>query len=93
MADLKAGTLADFASSMAAYMEKAMQNEWLAVKGTALPSGPGDEDRKILFAAVAQGVLKYLYDHRADISTLSAGGDSHQHTADFTVSAYRTPLP
>jgi hypothetical protein len=38
-------------------------------------------------------VLKYLYDHRADISTLSAGGDSHQHTADFTVSAYRTPLP
>jgi hypothetical protein len=72
-----------------------MQNEWLAVKGTALPGGPGDEDRKILFAAIAQGVLKYLYDHRADISTVEAGGGgaAHQHTADFGVSVYRTPLP
>jgi hypothetical protein len=93
MADLKAGTLGDIAESMAAYIEKAMQNEWLAVKGTSLPGGPGDEDRKILFAAVAQGLLKYLYDHRADIATLTAGSDSHKHTADFTVSAYRTQLP
>jgi hypothetical protein len=89
MDNLKAGTLADFANGMAAYIEKAMQNEWLAVKGTALPSGPGDEDRKILFAAVAQGVLKYLYDHSADISTIATGDE---HIA-FGMSAYRTPLP
>lgn len=94
MADLKAGTLVDFAGSMAAYIEQAMRNEWQAVKGTPLPSSLGEEDRRILFAAVAQGVLKYLYDHRADIATTTAnGGGAHAHTLEFGVSTYRTPLP
>lgn len=90
---LRAGTLADFANSMAAYMERAMQNEWQAVKGYALPASVGAQDRRILFAAVAQGVLKYLLDHADDVTTTEQGGESHKHKLVFTVTAYRTPLP
>ena len=95
---LKSGTVDDFAASLAAYLDQAMQNEWQAVKGEALPiSGPGVEDRRILFAAIAQGVLKFLADHVDDLITTdnSAGGGlgTHHHTMAFTVDTYRTPLP
>jgi hypothetical protein len=91
--DLRAGTLADFANSMAAYMERAMQNEWQAVKGYALPASIGAQDRRILFAAVAQGVLKYLLDHTNDLTTTQVSAETHTHKLVFTVTAYRTPLP
>ena len=90
---LRAGTLADLANSMSSYMERAMQNEWRQVKGYALPGGAGEQDRKILFAAVAQGLLKYLYDHQADVETSTAGGGNHKHRLSFSVGAYRAPLP
>ena len=93
---LKAGTLDDFGGSLAEYIDIAMKNEWRLVKGEELPSGLGEDDRRILFAAVAQGVLKFLYDHRADlITTAESGGgaDPHRHSMDFTVDTYRTPLP
>lgn len=56
---LKPGRVDDFTNSMAAAMEDAFQDEWLDVKGTALPER-GEEDRKILFSAVARGVVKHL---------------------------------
>lgn len=94
---LKAGTLDDFAGSLASYIDKAMQNEWQAVKGEPLPAGQGEDDRKILFAAIAQGVLKFLVDHGGDLITSdeTADGDlsPHHHTMAFTVDDYRTPLP
>jgi len=95
---LKAGTVANFASSLAAYIDQAMKNEWLAVKGEPLPTGDqGADDRKILFAAIAQGVLKFLADHRDDLITTDESGDggltNHHHTMAFTVDTYRTPLP
>jgi len=93
MANLKAGTADDFSASLAAYMERAMQNEWRAVKGEGLPAGLGVQDRRILFAAIAQGVLKFLYDHRHDISSTPDGGASHQHKLEFGVITYRSPLP
>jgi len=55
----KAGTVANFSNSMAAAMEQAFEDEWIDVKEEALPGG-GEEERKILFAAVAQGLLSYL---------------------------------
>jgi len=96
--DLKAGTVQDFAASMAAYIDQAMQNEWQAVKGEPLPSGDqGAEDRKILFAAIAQGVLKFLGDHVNDLVTTTNSGDggltNHHHAMAFKVDTYRTPLP
>ena len=56
---LKAGTVLDFNASMAAAMEQAFKDEWFDVKQEALP-GVGEEERKILFAAIAQGLLSYL---------------------------------
>lgn len=61
---LKPGRVDDFTNSMAAAMEDAFQSEWLDVKGTALP-GKGEEDRKILFSAVARGVVKHLQENAA----------------------------
>ena len=59
---LKAGTVADFGNSLAAAMEDAMQDEWQAVKGVPLP-GQGEEDRRLLFVAIARGLFVYLKAH------------------------------
>lgn len=94
MADLKAGTVAnpqDFANSMAQYMEEAMKEEWFRVKGEPLHAEVGAQDRRILFAAVAQGVLRYLEDNLATLATTSVDGDGyHTHTLTFGVTAHRS---
>jgi hypothetical protein len=59
---LKSGSVSNFNDSMAQAMEQAFQVEWNVVKGEPLPEG-GEEERKILFAAVAQGMLSYLSDN------------------------------
>lgn len=93
MAALRAGTFHDFANSMAAYIDEAMRAEWADAKGTPLPAGLGADDRKILFAAIAQGVLKYLHHHlAADIVTNTRDGGSHAHRLLFTVEAYQSEL-
>jgi hypothetical protein len=80
MAKLKAGTVADFSGSLAAEMEAAMKAEWISVKGEPLPSPTGEEDRKIMFVAIARGLLKYLEDHRSEVFTSEESEDDHQHT-------------
>lgn len=96
--ELKAGTVDNLASSLALYIDTAMNNEWQAVKGEPLPGDDqGAQDRQILFAAIAQGVLKFLADHVGDLVTTDDSGDSglttHHHAMNFTVGTYRTPLP
>ena len=56
---LKPGHVLDFADSMAEAMEEAFKSEWQAVKGVALPDR-GEEDRRLLFSAIAQGVVAHL---------------------------------
>ncbi len=56
---MKAGTVSDFAGSMAEAMENALKQEYQAVKGEPLP-GLGVEDRRLLLVAIAQGVVRYL---------------------------------
>lgn len=71
--------------TMTAYIEAAMQEEWRAARNEELPEA-GAEDRRILFAAVAKGVLRYLYAHRADLLTSHRIDDvigDHRHRADF----------
>lgn len=82
MAALKAGTVYDFENSLAAEIEAAMQSEWLTVKGTELPSPVGEQDRRILFVAIARGVLKFLTDHRLEVPT-TAAPDGHTHTIEW----------
>jgi hypothetical protein len=82
---LKAGSVTDFSDSMAAAIEAAMQEEWEIARGTPMPSGPGDTDRKVMFAAVAKGVLRYLYTHRTDLVTnsVASGTSAHSHEMAF----------
>ena len=56
---MKAGTVADFAGSLAEAMEDALKAEYQAVKGEPLPD-MGRDDRRMLLVAVAQGVLRYF---------------------------------
>jgi hypothetical protein len=56
---LKPGHVNDFANSMAQAIEQAFADEWQAVKGTPLPEGD-PTDRRLLFVAIARGVLGYL---------------------------------
>ena len=60
-------TATQFSQSMGEAIENALKMEWLAVKGEALPD-TGQDDRRLLFAAIAQGVLDYLKDRQDDFS-------------------------
>jgi hypothetical protein len=68
MSSLKGGTSADFSNSMAEAIEQAMDKEWQAVYGVALPS-LGSDYRKILWVAIANGILNYLKTNQDDILT------------------------
>lgn len=59
---IKPGTVADFADSMAEAMENALRQEYQAVKDTPMPEAP-DQDRHMLFVAIAQGVVRHLIDN------------------------------
>ena len=65
MPPLKAGHVNDFSNSLAEAIEIALQQEVLATKGISLPSD-GQEDRRLLFVAIARGVLQYLKAHEAE---------------------------
>lgn len=52
--------------SMAGAIEDAMADVYTKVKGTGLPD-VGEEDRRILFTAVARGVLRYSEDHETQL--------------------------
>jgi hypothetical protein len=59
MSTLQPGTVANYSGSLAEGIENAFAGELLAVKGVALPD-VGVQERRILFCAIAQGVLEYL---------------------------------
>jgi hypothetical protein len=50
--------------SVAAAIETEMSNMFLALKNLSLPD-TGKDDRRILFVAIARGILQYLSDHQA----------------------------
>jgi hypothetical protein len=47
-------------------MLRALEREWQRAKGAALPAA-GVEDRRLLFAAVARGLLEYLDAHQDQV--------------------------
>lgn len=62
---LKPGSINDFANSMAQAMDQAFHNQWQTAKGEPLP-GAGEQDRQLLFAAIAQGLVQHLKQHAND---------------------------
>ena len=59
---LKAGTMGDFDDSMAAAIEIAFERVWNERMGSQLPSET-QEDRRMMFVAIAQGVIRHLKDN------------------------------
>ncbi|UOQ64810.1 hypothetical protein [Hymenobacter volaticus] len=57
----------EFANSMAAAMENAFLKEWPKVMG-GQPAPTSTDQMRLLFIAVAQGMIRYLKTHEADIT-------------------------
>ncbi len=53
-------------SDLAEAIGAAFEKEWLVAKNIPLPAA-GMEDRKMLFAAIARGILDYLKAHENEI--------------------------
>jgi hypothetical protein len=57
-------------------IETAYEQEWAKVKPNPLPDA-GKDDRRLLFAGVARGVLQYLVDHQNELlASISAQDDA-----------------
>ncbi len=90
MGKLQSGTVVGLKTdTLAGQIDKAFRDQWATHKDIALPTDPClTEDRHIMFVAIAQGILKYLHDHRGDIATTEddAGGlvdSEHEHQLEF----------
>ena len=83
---LKAGSLADFNDSMAAKIETEFETLWFNIYNTYLPDERKNE-RRILFVAIARGILSYLNEHKTDIEIgdTDTGGFVHDHDVDLNV--------
>jgi hypothetical protein len=82
---LKAGTKANYSGSMAEAIEYAFRREWPnAMPGAELPTTTSP-DLKLLFVAIAQGVIRHLKDHADSFQVDVATSGVHSHTADVEI--------
>lgn len=84
---LKAGTNLDasgFAGSMAAAMLEAFKTEWPRVMGHEAALPESFDQMKLLFAAVAQGVVRHLQQHATDFKVKVDGPGSIDYTGSVT---------
>jgi hypothetical protein len=74
-------------------IEAAFEAEWQRTKSIPLPAA-GGEDRRLLFAAVARGVLGYLKDHEDElfrtITLRDVGEDKAWTVTDANLDIERT---
>lgn len=76
--------------SMAMAMEQAMSDVYSKVKEQSLPD-VGKEDRRLLFVAIARGILQYLDDHQSAIgATSGAEPAAHEHDVALDVTMERS---
>jgi hypothetical protein len=77
------GTQEQFAGSMAAAMEEALNALLVAEGRPPVSTDPSAEtrDRRVLFLAVAQGIVRHLGDNQAAFVAVDDGGVAlpHQH--------------
>lgn len=74
------------ADSMAKFMEEEMNDVYYKVKNENLPP-LGKEDRRLLFTAIARGILKYLHEHEGTIQAIASvsGVSAHTHKVQLNV--------
>lgn len=85
---MRAGTVADW-GGMAAAIEQAFADELSARKGTQLPDASAEE-RRMLFAAIARGVLGYLDDNEANLNIV-IGSDTYPLQISYTAESEQSP--
>ena len=62
------------ANDLANAMLNQLDDAWQIVKGEPIPSPPGD-DARVMFLAIARGLLIYMEQHQNDtIKTIALGG-------------------
>jgi len=74
MAKYKPGTMTNFSKSMAQAIEMEYEAIWNSLKEEPLPN-EGREDRRMLFIAIARGVVRHLQQNAHDglVVTYDAG--------------------
>jgi hypothetical protein len=78
-----AGSKEQFAGSMAAAMEHAFIQAWPGIMGTEAPQV--NQHMKLLFIAIAQGVVRHLKDNENSITvTAPIGGSNMVIDADIS---------
>jgi len=65
-------------------IELAYETEWKAIKPNPLPTA-GKDDRRLIFAGVARGVLQYLSDHHDELINSINATDQGGQAVTFTV--------
>jgi hypothetical protein len=81
------------ASELADAMVAQLDEAWKIVKGEDFPGGSRD-DAKIMFLAVARGLLIYMEQHQNDmVSTVTLGGGSAQNVTALNLSIPTPPAP
>lgn len=84
---LYAGSVPDFENSLAAAIERAFAQELLELKGATLPDSSAQE-RRMLFCAIAQGVLGYLSAHQSELRvSVDLGSGTGHVTFDYAEEA------
>lgn len=76
------GVTSDDVHALADGIQQQMPGAWLEVKGSSFPGNPADPDQKVLFLAIARGLLTYLVGKSNLIATLTStqGGVSTTET-------------
>jgi len=77
--EYKAGTMSEYADSMAEKMRTVFEGLWQDQYGYDLPS-ESREDRRMLFVAIAQGVVQHLKNNAVDAFDLDVTVDQNSPT-------------
>lgn len=90
MAKLQAGIVDEFQTdTLAGEMDGEFVSLWNSLNDIKLPEDPNIvRDRRVMFVAIARGMLRYLHNHLNDIGTTTdtAGGiagSEHDHQLEF----------
>ncbi len=87
MAKLRAGSVTNEATdTLADAIDLEFKSLWNSHRDIELPdTAEAVRDRRMMFVAIARGLLAYLHDHRSDIGTTEeeAGGEGTEHAHEL----------
>jgi len=88
----KPGTLSNYTNSMAEKIRIVFERLWKDKYGTDLPSETRDE-RRLLFVAIAQGVVQHFKDNALDAFDVEVHVEQQTDTGPWITSAGHTEEP